>query len=112
MKILITGGAGFIGTHLTKHLSDKGHEAIGVDFQDGDLRVDGVADFLVRYYAPDVVIHLAAQVGIYFNEQDVVHSVNSNTIMTIRVAKAAAKYGARLIHTSTSEVYGKAGEQV
>ena len=112
MRILITGAAGFIGMHLTEHLADKGYDVIGVDFHDGDLRIDGVADFLVRYHKPDVVIHLAAQVGIYFNEQDVVHSVNSNTIMTIRVAKAAAKYGARLIHTSTSEVYGKAGEKV
>lgn len=112
MKILITGAAGFIGTHLTKHLADKGYAVTGVDFHDGDLRVDGVADFLVRYHSPDVVIHLAAQVGIFFNEQDVVHSVNSNTIMTIRVAKAAAKYGARLMHTSTSEVYGKAGEKI
>jgi len=111
-NILITGASGFIGTHLTQYLAERGYDVTGVDFHAGDLRVDGVADFLVRHHSPDVVIHLAAQVGIFFNEQDVVHSVNSNTIMTIRVAKAAAKYGARLIHTSTSEVYGKAGDQV
>lgn len=112
MKILVTGALGFIGRHLTEKLQQKGHEVIGVDFADGDLRTDGAADFLIRHHAPEEVIHLAAQVGIQFSEQDVVHAVNSNAIMTIRVAKACAKYGARMIHTSTSEVYGDMGDTV
>ena len=70
------------------------------------------ADYLIGTHAPDVVIHLAAQVGIYFNECDQVHAINSNAIMTLRVAKACTKHGARLIHTSTSEVYGDHGDEM
>jgi nucleoside-diphosphate-sugar epimerase len=111
MKILITGAAGFIGMHLTKYLSQF-HEVIGVDFQHGDLREKGVAEYLIRQYKPDTVIHLAAQVGIYFNEQDCIHAIDSNASMTLRVAKACDLYDARLIHTSTSEVYGDFGDQL
>lgn len=111
MKILITGAKGFIGMHLVKHLS-KYHEVIGIDFQDGDLREEGVADYLIKIHHPKIVIHLAAQVGIYFNECDCVHAINSNAIMTLRVAQACSKYGARLVHTSTSEVYGEYGDEL
>jgi nucleoside-diphosphate-sugar epimerase len=111
-SILITGAKGFIGVNLVKHLTKQGYNVKGVDFQDGDLRENGEAEYLVAKYRPEIVIHLAAQVGIYFNEQDCVHAINSNAIMTLRVAKACAKFGARLIHTSTSEVYGDHGEQV
>lgn len=112
MKILITGASGFIGTHLRKHLARNHHETIGIDFIDGDLRVDGMADYLIGMHMPDIVIHLAAQVGIYFNESDCVHAIESNAIMTLRVAKACAKYGARLVHVSTSEVYGDHGDEL
>ena len=111
-RILITGAKGFIGTHLTKHLVQCGYDVFAIDFQYGDLRDIGVAENLIGNYNPDIVIHLAAQVGIYFNEQDCVDAINSNTIMTLRVAKACANNGARLIHTSTSEVYGEYGDQI
>lgn len=112
MKILITGAKGFIGKHLSNYLELYGYEVIGIDYQDGDLRDDAMAEQLIGKYKPEVVVHLAAQVGIYFNEQDCVHSINSNAIMTLRVAQACAKYGARLYHTSTSEVYGEYGDQL
>lgn len=112
MNILITGAAGFIGLHLTAHLRRAGYGIIAVDFQDGDLREQGMAEYFVAKHRPEVVIHLAAQVGIYFNEQDCIHAINSNAVMTLRVAKACAKYGARLMHTSTSEVYGDYGDKL
>lgn len=111
MRILVTGAKGFIGTHMVEYLSDK-YEVIGIDFQDGDLREDGMIEYFVIKYKPDIVIHLAAQVGIYFNEQDCIHSINSNAVMTLRVAKACAKHGVKLIHTSTSEVYGEYGDLI
>lgn len=110
-RILITGAAGFIGVHLAKYLYDQGHTIIPLDFQDGDLTQDGVADQLIGTHKPTIVVHLAAQVGIYFNEEDCVHAINANTIMTLRVAKACKKHHARLIHTSTSEVFGDYGDR-
>jgi nucleoside-diphosphate-sugar epimerase len=112
MRILITGARGFIGEHLTKHLSRTGYEVTGVDFQDGDLREPGTIEYFIIKHKPDICIHLAAQVGIFFNEQDCVHAINSNAIMTLRVAKACAANGVRLIHTSTSEVYGDFGDRL
>ncbi len=112
MKILITGAAGFIGTHLFPHLKRAGHHVVGVDYSDGDLRTNGTAEYLVGLNKPDVVVHLAAQVGIYFNESDCAHAIESNATMTLRVAKACAMHGARLVHVSTSEVYGDHGDEL
>jgi nucleoside-diphosphate-sugar epimerase len=112
MRILVTGAKGFIGIHLTDYLSRCGYDIIGIDYHDGDLREDGIADKIIGKYRPDMVIHLAAQVGIYFNEQDCVHAINANAIMTVRIAQACTKYGVRLCHTSTSEVYGEHGDGI
>lgn len=111
MRILITGAEGFIGKHLAYHLK-RHHEVIGIDFVDGDLREEGMAEYLIGKNNPDVVVHLAAQVGIYFNEQDCSHAIESNATMTLRVAKACSKAGAKMVHTSTSEVYGDHGNQL
>ena len=111
-RVLITGAGGFIGLKLTEHLLFSGYDVIPVDFADGDLRVDGVADYLIKSNKPDVVVHLAAQVGILFNEGNLVHSIESNVIMTLRVALACQKYGVKMIHTSTSEVYGDMGDKM
>lgn len=112
MKILITGADGFIGVNLVTFLRHKGYDVIGIDFKDGDLRENGEAEYHIANHRPDICIHLAAQVGIYFNEQDCVYAINSNAVMTLRVAQACAKYGTKLIHTSTSEVYGDHGDKL
>ena len=110
-KILITGAGGFIGIKLTEYLISCGYDVVPVDFADGDLRIDGVADYLIKSNQPDIVVHLAAQVGILFNEGNLVHSIESNVVMTLRVALACQKYGVKMIHTSTSEVYGDVGDR-
>lgn len=112
-KILVTGANGFIGKHLVRHLSINPHqEVIGIDFKDGDLVSEGVAENIISLHKPDLVIHLAAQVGIYFNEQDCVHAINSNAIMTLKVAQACNKHKAQLMYFSTSEVYGDYGNVI
>ena len=110
MKVLVTGAGGFIGTKLVNHLEKKGYDVVGVDFEDGDLRTYGIADYLVRHHSPDVVVHLAAQVGILFNENDLSNSIQENVIVTMYVALACERYGVKMIHTSTSEVYGECGD--
>jgi nucleoside-diphosphate-sugar epimerase len=117
MKILVTGAAGFIGTHLCRELTASGHQVEGVDlgFPVGgrdiwsskshrDIRYHGVKLDLNK--GTDAVIHLAAKVGRLFGEDDVQNTIADNAAMTTRVAKECGEAGVRLMYASTSEVYG------
>lgn len=106
MRILITGARGFIGRHLTGQLKASGHDVLGCDREDGDLRQQEVATMIIKKADPEVVIHLAARVGRLFGEDDVEATIKDNVTMTSSVARAAAAAGARLVYASTSEVYG------
>lgn len=113
MKILLTGSAGFIGSHLRYELA--GHEVIGVD-RHGERGIDirrelrsGIRDMLERAQ-PDVVVHLAAHVGRVFGEDQTTAAVLDNAMATTLLAKDCGELGIRLAYASTSEVYGDRGE--
>lgn len=110
MRILITGAAGFIGGHLQAELIGSGHDVIGVDRPDGDLRQSDTARNLIAAHKPDLVVHLAAKVGRLFGEDDVMETVADNCGMTALVSKACGDAGVRLVYASTSEVYGDGAE--
>ena len=110
MRILITGAAGFIGSHLGVELVNGGHTVIEIDKPDGDLRLPGMAADLIDDVEPEVVVHLAAKVGRLFGEDDVMETVADNAGMTALVAKACGEAGVRLVYASTSEVYGDGAE--
>ena len=116
MKALITGGDGFIGRHLTVALEAQGHRAISLDRHNPAAPIDllhpGAFTAGLDRHQPDVVVHLAAQVGRLFGEDDVRNSVRSNAEMTATVARACADVGVRLMYASTSEVYGDQGSAV
>lgn len=124
MRILVTGAGGFIGSHLTERLIRDGHDVRAMahycgrdtygwlDDIDGCERVRGdVRDaFAVRQYVRDRerVYHLAALGSVPYSF-DAPHSfVETNILGTLNVALACVRYGAELVHTSTSEVYGTA----
>jgi nucleoside-diphosphate-sugar epimerase len=109
-RALVTGADGFVGRNLLADLRAAGWDAIGVDRADGDLTLPGVAERLVREYRPELVLHLAAQVGRIFGEDDIAHSITTNALATAFLARAAAAHGARMAYVSTSEVYGDQGE--
>ena len=125
-KFLVTGGAGFIGSYLTEALLKQGHSIVVADnFSTGsienlsavaehpDLQVvelditrDGeLLEKLVREC--DVLIHLAAAVGVEMVVNDPIHTLSTNVKGTENVLGPAAKYKKRTIVASTSEVYGK-----
>ncbi len=117
-RILITGGDGFIGRHLVDEFVEVGHHVATVDWSSekewnqkpsNDLRQPDIFAYHLEQFEPDVVVHLAAQVGRLFGEDDLIFTVQENAQMTTLVANATAKYGAKLMYASTSEVYGDWG---
>lgn len=122
MKVLITGGGGFLGSHLGDGLLAAGHEVMALDIAP-DLKVRhnlGKAGF--RYVKgsvfdtdlleslvakADLVYHLAAVVGVEHYVEDPFHVLNVNVNGTQNVLKYAHRYDKRLVFASTSEVYGK-----
>lgn len=130
MKILVTGGEGFIGSHLVELLVASGHDvsvcvlynSLGtagwLDGSDvllkGNLRVlhGDVRDASSIQAAVDgqeVILHLAALISIPYSYQAPRSYLETNVIGTMNVMEAARRAGvSRVVHTSTSEVYGTA----
>jgi UDP-glucose 4-epimerase len=125
MKTLITGGAGFIGSHLAEALLDAGHEvAVLDDLSTGSM--DNIAHLVDRpgfAYTIDtvfndpvvadlvdranVVFHLAAAVGVRLIVQKPVHTIETNVHGTEVILRHAARQRTLVFVASTSEVYGK-----
>jgi UDP-glucose 4-epimerase len=125
MRALVTGGAGFIGSHLTEALLQAGHEvAVLDDFSTGRLPnlaavkdhprlevVEGTVtdEPVVRKLVAgaDVVYHLAAAVGVRLILDRPVATIETNIVGTETVLRAARDGRPRVVLASTSEVYGK-----
>lgn len=113
MKALITGGLGFIGSHLGNELAAHGHEVVHADVKHEPLledvrRPENIERGIVEH-EPDVVIHLAARVGRLFGEDDVHETIVDNAAMTATVANVCGSLGVPLVYASTSEAYGDTG---
>jgi nucleoside-diphosphate-sugar epimerase len=111
-RILITGGTGFLGAPLAEELARRGHDVTALGSKDGDLAEPGVAERLLDAHTPDVVVHLAARVGLVIGDQDPAEAQRLNVDATALVAAACAARGVLLAHGSTSEVYGAVGDRV
>jgi nucleoside-diphosphate-sugar epimerase len=107
---LITGHRGFIGSHLSRELSEHGYDVVGHDRQEGDLASPNVFLGTLNRYHPDRVIHLAAQVGRLLGEDDLIRTCRANATMTSLVAKYCGERDIPVLYASTSEVYGDHGE--
>lgn len=124
-KALVTGGAGFIGSHLSERLLDRGWQVVALDdlstgrlgnishlrrhrdftFTQGSVLDRELVHSLVR--DSDVVFHLAAAVGVQLIVDRPLQSLITNIRGTETVFEAAAAAGATVLITSTSEIYGK-----
>lgn len=128
MKILVTGGAGFIGSHLIDSLIEDGFDAVGLDnynnYYDPTLKRDRVAyfgnqvytcdlkdfeqlDLLFNQLEPDVVVHLAARAGVRdsFGKEALYHE--DNIVGTQNLIQVCKMYDVKkVVYASTSSVYG------
>jgi len=127
VKILVTGAEGFIGSHLTEALVAEGHDVRAMVLYNyagswGWLEQSAVRDnadvFLGDVRDPygvaqamsgrELVFHLAALIGIPYSYYAPASYVETNVTGTLNVVQAARDAGAKVVHTSTSEVYGTA----
>lgn len=125
LTCLITGGAGFIGSHLADSLIAAGHRVLVIDdLSTGSidninhLRGNGnfhfaranITDTIVidrLASQADVIFHMAAAVGVQLIVERPVHTIETNVMGTEAVLQAALRYNCRVLMASTSEVYGK-----
>jgi UDP-glucuronate decarboxylase len=118
-RVLVTGGAGFIGSHLCRRLLAEGHEVMAVDNFYSSTR-SNVLDLLgdprfelIRhdvtfplYVETDQIYHLACPASPVFYQRDPVQTTKTNVHGSINMLGLAKRLGARILLTSTSEVYG------
>ena len=129
MRVLITGGAGFIGSHLAEEYLKRGDEVYIIDdlstgYIENIYYLEKQADFKARLFfyhnsifdkeillnligTCDVVFHLAAAVGVQYILNNTLASIHRNIHGTEEVLKLCARFKKKVLITSTSEVYGK-----
>ncbi len=128
MKVLVTGAAGFIGSHLVDRLLEVGEEVIGVDdlssgaltnlaearsaagkfsFQRADVTSTVIRD-LVKRTEPEIIFHLAAQVDVRASVANPVQDAMVNVIGTVNVLASASEAGVRkvIVASSGGTIYG------
>ena len=142
MRVIVTGGAGFIGSALVRHLVlDKGYEVLNVDaltyagnlaslhsvehrpnyrFLHANICDRGEMERAVHEFAPDRIMHLAAESHVDRSITGAADFIQTNVIGTFNLLEAARGYWAKLdadrkgafrfLHVSTDEVYGSLGE--
>ena len=118
-RVLVTGGAGFIGSHLTRRLLDMGHDVLVVDNLYSGSR-DNMREFADHpnfefsrhdvtfplYVEVDQIYHLACPASPIFYQRDPVQTTKTSVHGSINMLGLAKRTGARILLASTSEVYG------
>jgi UDP-glucose 4-epimerase len=128
MRALVTGGAGFIGSHLAERLHNEGHKVLvvdnlasgttrlpilqelGIDLDTTDIRQEKLRG-VISSFAPQLIFHLAAQPNVNNSVADPLHDAKVNVVGTLRVLEAARDIKARVIFASSGgTIYGEVDE--
>ena len=126
MKALVTGGAGFIGSHLAARLLDRGYEVLVVDnltggwrdnipdgatFYSGELSDPPEVDYVFLDFEPDLVFHFAAYAAVGLSHWVRRFNYENNLIASVNLINAALEYGCeRFVFASSMSVYGDGDE--
>jgi UDP-glucose 4-epimerase len=121
MKIFVTGGAGYIGSHVVKGLADRGYECLTYDnlysghrwavlagrFVEGDLKDIHLLDETFKTFKPDAVIHLAAYIVVPESVREPLKYYENNVANTLNLLHIMKKYKVnKMIFASSAAVYG------
>ncbi|MFC7322417.1 NAD-dependent epimerase/dehydratase family protein [Halobacillus campisalis] len=125
LKVLVTGGAGFIGSHVTDLLLDQGYEVIVIDnlisgklknlhrdvvFYQTDI-LSQETEQIIKKEKPDYLVHTAAQISVAKSIESPINDANINIIGTMKLLDYANKYGIKkVIFSSSCAVYGETGD--
>jgi UDP-glucose 4-epimerase len=121
VAVLVTGGAGFIGSHVAEALAARGDDVVvlddlssgkrenlpdGVELVEGDIR-DGLGDLFARV-EPTICYHLAAQIDVRVSVARPDHDAAINVLGTVNVLEAARPHGTKVVFSSTGgAIYGE-----
>jgi UDP-glucose 4-epimerase len=122
MKSIVTGGCGFIGSHIVDKLIELGHEVVVIDNQTSSTKTEYFFNDDAFYYKKDLsdygsmewlfedvnyVFHLASEISIPYCVEHPRETMQNNVLSTLNVLEASRKYGIeRVVFSSTSAVYG------
>ena len=118
-KVLVTGGAGFLGSHLCERLVKEGHHVLCVDnyFTGSKKNIEHLLDYknfeVIRqdiciplYVEVDEIYNLACPASPYYYQWDPIQTMKTSVIGTYNMLGLAKRTGAKILQASTSEVYG------